>query len=289
VQAATTTCNACGASVPFEVGLTELRCEHCGASQPIAAGLAEALSSAVADYAVAAEAELRARWVAAFHANNERAANLVIFSVVVIAPLVLVWWFLLAVDAAPSVPSWLALVAVSIVPVSAFGRGLRIMHEMPSLRALALVSTLRCAGCGGWSAFLAGKAADRCTYCGAQRLVPLTLLSAAIDLVRGATADPARPSARNENDRPRDGRWGPGLAIAIPFVIVIVIVPAWVALELLVLEQLPRGSAWWAFAAVGLFGTVDLVRTVLAMRGAMARHEEMEREISQRILAATRQ
>jgi hypothetical protein len=272
--------------VSFAVGVTALRCEHCGASQPIEAGLAEALASAVADYAVAAEAELRARWVAAFYANNERAAKLVIFSVVVIAPLVLVWWFLLGIDAAPSVPSWLALVAVSIAPLGAFARGLRIMHEMPSLRALALVSTLRCASCGGWSALLAGKAADRCTYCGAQRLVPLTLLGSAIDLVRGATVDPTRASTPTKDDRPREGRWGLGFAIAIPFVIVIVIAPAWVALELLVLERLPRWSAWWAFAAVAVFGTVELVRTVLAMRGAMARHEEMEREISQRILAA---
>jgi hypothetical protein len=271
--------------VPFVVGAEVLRCERCGASQAVEAGLAAALASAVADYAAAAEAELRARWVAAFYANNERAQNLVVFSVVVIAPLVLVWWFLLAIDAAPSVPSWILLLLVSIAAIGAFGRGFRIMHEMPSLRALGLVATLRCAGCGGWSAFAAGKAADRCPYCGAARLVPLTLLRGAIDVVRGATVDPTKPAAASDDERRRDGRWA-GYAIAVPFVIVIVIVPAWVALELVVLDTLPRWSSWWAFALLGGFALVDLVRTVLAMRFAMARREEMEREVSQRILAA---
>lgn len=279
-EATVPACVGCGAPLPIDPTAATVRCTSCSTEHRLDDVLRARMMRYVGGHAAAAKAEVRARWIAVFHENNRRATVPVLVGAVGIA-LAVVLWIGLGIAGEVSVPLVLASVAGTWLVLAILGLGFRMVFAMPRPEDLARFAPVRCAGCGGVSAFAAGAASAACAYCGGRRLVPMRVAQAALEEARHEAKAAAMQEASAFDRAARAGeRWVVPLVL-LTLVAVLLGAPVLIAIELLFLH------AYWPIPALlGLAPLVLAVAVEVAWFTAVFRRTLRGRDELERIVAS---
>lgn len=254
MEAAVPSCVRCGAPLPIDPTARDVRCPSCGAEHRNDDALRARMLAYVGGHAAAAQAEVRARWIAVFHENNRRATVPVLVGAVGVS-IAVVLWLGLSIAGEVSLPLVLASVAGSWLMLALLGLGFRMVFAMPRPEDLSRMSTVRCASCGGVSAFAAGAPAQACAFCGGRRVVPMRVAQAALDTSRREAKAAAMQEASAFDRAVRAGEPWVVPLVVVCILAVVIGAPALIAVEVLWLHS------YWPIPA--LLGLVPLVFAVL--------------------------
>lgn len=272
-------CARCGAPLAIDPNAEGVLCAHCGQDHRVDDALRARMLAYVGEIAAAAQGELKARWVALFYENNHAATGPFVVGAVGVSIAVVAWMGLLAIGTV-SLPTLLGSVLVTAACTAALGWGFRRVFAMPTMAALERFESVRCAGCGGYSAFAAGKPVSACAYCGGHRLVPTRVVSSAIAHARAASRE-AGERVGKEWDR----AVAAGDRLVLPMVALVVMavvvgMPALGALELMVLRDVLPLPAGVGLALVLAHAGVEGALAVRAMMRTSGARVALEREVA---------
>lgn len=278
-EASVPSCVRCGAPLPIDPTARDVRCSSCGTEHRNDDALRARMLAYVGGHAAAAKAEVRARWIAVFHENNRRATAPVLVGAVGVS-LAVVLWLGLGIAGEVSLPLVLASVAGTWLVMGLLGLGFRMVFAMPRPEELARLRTVRCASCGGVSAFAAGAPAQACAFCGGRRVVPMRVAEAALDEARREAKAAATQEASAFERAVRTGdRW------IVPLVVVIVLAVVIGAPVLIAVEVLWLHAYWPIPALVGLVplafaAVVEAVWFGVVFSRTLGARDELERIVS---------
>lgn len=257
-------------------------CRHCGATTDLGGDLRDAMRAYVGDVRAAIRADLEARFVASFYAQNMLATRDVVAGVCGVAMALMGLFMAYVLSSVFGSGIWwgyaAALVGFWLLSVLAFARGWRTMFALPAPAALAALESAVCSACGGATAFPAGDAAQQCRHCSSTLLVPSHLARSLLYRVKGAaeTSTGAREDALST-------AVGTGAGYVKPAVGMIVVVVVMAVIGVAVFGQ-PSGAtvgAGWIGAAFLAVFVAALPTFVSATRRAAEARSELDRLMAQ--------
>lgn len=228
-------CHGCGAPIAIDLAAHLVRCDRCGQERVIDAALQAELRRYVGDVKAATAKELTARFHAAFHRQNARAAAPILLGTVGVAIALAfgIGAFVLAASGDLRASHVLLLAFIWLPSLAAFAFGWARMFNVPTPTHMAAEAALRCDGCGAVACAAAGEPLTRCPACGGTVLVPMRiaarlLFSSDVDAERALSR---RGAALAETRRDLERYVAPLVAVVCLGVPSLVGLSVWLAMQ----------------------------------------------------------